>query len=226
MATSNKAQDPAAAALSAIEEALNLSSSAPAADEDKAPEISTPVFPKASDPDKTPKIMKRYPEGPSLDSAGAPPADLDRPAPRLPEVEEHPLFAPKRSESKPAGGQGEFSANRSNLQPSSTPANDDRHSVGAILRALNQKPSPAPLVIAGVLSFVWLIVAGLYFGAHRAQFLAPGVSALRPEMGIFALIALGPVVFFVVTALLARRAQEMRLMARSMVEIAVRLSAP
>ncbi len=224
MATSNKAQDPAAAALSAIEEALNLSGDTPAADENKAPEISTPIFPKASDPDKTPKIMRRYPEGPSL---GAPALDPDeRSAPRLPEVEDHPLFAPKRPEAGKSAGQGDFAASQPAVQPAAAPANDDRHSVGAMLRALNQRPSPAPLVIAGLLSLVWLVLAGLYFGAHRAELLVPGASALRPETALFAIIALGPVIFFIVTALLARRAQEMRLTARSMVEIAMRLSAP
>ena len=224
MATSNKAQDPAAAALSAIEEALNLSADASAEDENKAPEISTPIFPKASDPDKTPKVMRRYPEGPAL---GAPSFGLDdRSLPRLPEVEEHPLFVPKKSESGKAAGQSDFAASQTPVQPAAAPANDDRHSVGAMLRALNQRPSPASLVIAGVLSVVWLVLAGLYFGAHRAEILVPGASALRPETALFAIIALGPVIFFVITALLARRAQEMRLTARSMVEIAMRLSAP
>src|ERR1700722_4796630 len=123
MATSNKAKDQAAAKLSAIEEALNLSDSAPAAEEDKAPEISTPIFPKASDPDKTLKVRKRYPEGPAL---GAPlpasPSDLDRGTPRLPEVEDHPLFAPRRTDNNVETGQGDFNANRPNLQPSATPA--------------------------------------------------------------------------------------------------------
>ncbi len=224
MATSNKAQDPAAAALSAIEEALNLSADAPAEDENKALEISTPIFPKASDPDKTPKVMRRYPEGPALGAPSFGPDD--RSLPRLPEVEEHPLFVPKKPESGKSAGQSDFAASQAPVQPAAAPANDDRHSVGAMLRALNQRPSPAPLVIAGLLSLVWLVLAGLYFGAHRAELLVPGASALRPETALFAIIALGPVIFFVITALLARRAQEMRLTARSMVEIAMRLSAP
>ncbi len=227
MATSNKAQDPAAAALSAIEEALNLSGSG-LTEGAKGPEISTPVFPKASDPDKTPKLMKRYPEGSTVESpeARVPPApEVERAASRrLPEVEEHTLFSPRRPERSkaPDGPVGE----RASVAPSVLPANDDRHSVGAILRALNKRPSRAPFVFAGIFSAVWIVLAALYFVAHRASLLGQGPILERPETALYALIAVGPVIFFIVTAILARRAQEMRLTAHSMVEIAMRLAEP
>src|SRR5579883_605108 len=220
MAT-NKAQDPAAAALSAIEEALNLTGEGPA---QKAPEISTPIFPKASDPDKTPRMMKRHSELPVAQVAGgqseAPPAvENGRLARKLPEIEEHPLFAPKKPErSKP-----DFAAERSPVAPVPA-ANDDRDSIGAMLRAVNKKPTSVSLIVAAVFSAIWLLLSALYFATHRAEILGSG--GVRTELAFFAFATVAPIAFFLVTGVLARRAEEMRLTARSMVEVAMRLAEP
>jgi hypothetical protein len=203
MATSNKAQDPAAAALSAIEEALNLGEGA--VEGPNGPETSPPFYPKGSDPDKNPK------------APNTPGGEVDRLGLRLPEVEEHTLFAPKRP------GKG---AEHGSASPSVPPANDDRDSVGAMLRALNKKPSGAPFALAAVFSGIWITLAVAYFLTRRADFAGHGAFLERPDLPLYALAVVGPVIFFVITALLARRAQEMRLTARSMVEIAVRLAEP
>ena len=226
-----KAQDPAAAALSAIEERLNLAGDG-SAETPKSLEISTPISPKASDPDKTPKVAKRRPDPPLGDAeAKAQPSSTEpeRSAPRLPEVEEHPLFAPRKPERNKTvdmAKTADFAAERSPVTPSVPPANDDRDSVGAMLRALNRRPSRAPFVLAWIFSAAWIAIAGIYFAAHRADFLGQGPLLARPEIPLYALAVVGPVIFFFVTAVLARRAQEMRLTARSMVEIAMCLAEP
>ena len=230
MATS-KAQDPAAAALSAIEEALNLGENG-SAEAPEGPEISTPIFPKASDLDKTPKIAKRSPLGDAegnevkLPQSGTEPEHATL---RLPEVEEHPLFAPmkpERNKIADTAKTADFSAERGPVTPSVPPANDDRDSVGAMLRALNRKPSRAPFVLASLFSGLWIAIAAIYLIVHRADFFGHGTLTTRPDIALFALAVAGPVTFFFVTAVLARRAQEMRLTAGSLVEIAMRLAEP
>jgi Apolipoprotein A1/A4/E domain len=215
MATSNKAQDPAAAALSAIEEALNLGEGA--AEQSKDSETSGSFFPKPLDPDK--KASKRPSDVPAGEGGGA---ESEPSALRLPEVDDHPLFAPKRPGKAAESGTG---AERLTT-PSVPPANDDRDSVGAMLRALNRKPSQAPFALAALFSGIWIVLAAAYFIARRAEFSAHGSLFGRPDFPLYALAVIGPVIFFVITALLARRAQEMRLTARSMVEIAMRLAEP
>ncbi len=193
MAT-NKAQDPAAAALSAIEEALNLT---------------------GDDADAASKSA----EAPASGQA-AKESESDR-ALRLPEIEEHPLFTPKKSGKEAA----DFSAERAVVTPSIPPANDDRDSVGAMLRAINKKPSGAPYVVAALFSALWIGLAAFYLAARHADL--QHVSFLtQPEIPLYAIAVIGPVIFFFITAVLARRAMEMRLTARSMVEIAMRLAEP
>ena len=233
MATSNKAQDPEAAALSAIEEALNLAMARDGAGEGaKEPGLSTPIFPKASDPDKTPKLMRRDGTGEAIaaDEAGRYPPP---PPPRLPEVDDHSLFAAKRPDRRaerkrvadPTGLPPLPTDRGEQLAPSVAPANDDRHSVGPILRALNQKASRVPQVVAIVCSALWLALVAAYLLADRANIAAQG-GFLRPAMAPYLMLAIGPVLFFIITAILIRRTQEMRFTARSMAEIAMRLAEP
>ncbi|MGP0058617.1 MAG: hypothetical protein ACLPID_04945 [Beijerinckiaceae bacterium] len=236
MATSNKASDPAAAALSAIEEALNLAGGA-APDGQKAPTLSTPVFPKVSDPDKTPKVTKRSgtgmpPPDPALNAPGLPPppalgGELERKGGerfRLPEVDEHPLFSPKRPDNAPLRDGTPERA--SPVVPSAPPANDDRHSVGQILRSLNARPSRTPMVLATFVSAAWIVLVVLYAYANKVTLATASDLEARPDLVLYALLALGPVLFFFVMAMMARRAQEMRMTARSMTEVAMRLAEP
>ncbi|HTJ02711.1 MAG TPA: hypothetical protein VL492_07950, partial [Methylovirgula sp.] len=238
MATSNKAQDPEAAALSAIEEALNLAVGREGFGEaPKEPSLSTPVFPKASDPDKTPKIMRRGEIGADPTEAKAPPPPpfedlVERGPSRLPEVDDHPLFAAKRPDRRAERKRGAEPSmpvlpeeRGERLSPPTTPANDDRHSVGPILRALNQKPSGLPQALAIIFSVLWLVLVGAYLFADRANIAAQG-GFLRPTSALYLMLAIGPVLFFIVTAMLVRRTQEMRFTARSMAEIAMRLAEP
>ncbi len=233
MATSNKAQDPEAAALSAIEEALNLAAASRdlTGDGPKEPELSTPIFPKASDPDKTPKLMRRTADGaPDLTQMGM---TEDRSAPRLPEVEDHRLFAPKRerradrkrAQQDPTGLPPMPAERGEQVAPSSMPANDDRHSIGPILRALNQRPSRLPQVLALGFSGLWLLLVAAFFYTDWSNIVGQG-GFFKPVTALYLMLAVGPVLFFIVTAIVIRRAQEMRVTARSMAEIAMRLAEP
>lgn len=228
MATSNKAQDPEAAALSAIEEALNLAANREAAGESpKERELSTPIFPKASDPDKTPKLKRRQGEPTLGGSAGD-----ARPAPRLPEVEDQGLFA-KRSDKRSDPAERRRGADPSlpplggePLTPSGMPANDDRSSMGSVLRALNKRPSRVPQILSFVFSAVWLALAGVYFAANWSTMAGQGGFLANPTTPLYLMLAAGPVLFFIITAIVIRRAQEIRITARSLAEIAMRLAEP
>ena len=114
------------------------------------------------------------------------------------------------------------------LTPSVPAANENRQSVGAILQAMRVRPSPAPIIAALILSIIWAAVCAAYLASHRDLLVAgDGVPLYRrPELGIAILGILGPIVLMFVTALMARRANEMRLTARSMTEVAIRLAEP
>ncbi|MBV9066222.1 MAG: apolipoprotein acyltransferase, partial [Methylobacteriaceae bacterium] len=114
------------------------------------------------------------------------------------------------------------------LTPSVPAANENRQSVGAILQAMRVRPNPAPLIAALVLSIIWAGICAAYLASHRELIVpADGVPLYRrPELGFAILGIVGPIVFMFVTALMARRAQEMRLTARSMTEVAIRLAEP
>jgi len=105
------------------------------------------------------------------------------------------------------------------LEPS-RPANDDRQSVGQILLALQARPSAKPIVFATLASLAWVAVAGVYIWKGEAAAMTLGQWAL------FTLAALGPVAFFFSTAVIVRRAQEIRLTAQSMSQVAFRLAEP
>src|SRR5262249_3712015 len=100
------------------------------------------------------------------------------------------------------------------------PANDDRESIGSILRALQQTPSRTSYVLASVFAAVW-IVAGFGLGF---LYIPEMQRALGPT-GLTAPV-LAAVVLFYVLAHMAMRSQEMRLIAQSMAEVAMRLAEP
>ena len=96
--------------------------------------------------------------------------------------------------------------------------------------ALQQKPSRSPFLVALVASVAWFVVGGFFaFGLISAQLKAAGgapdllanPSALTAAVGI-----LLPIAIFWFLALLVWRAQELRLMASAMTEVAVRLAEP
>jgi hypothetical protein len=199
MATEKKLKDPAEAALSAIEQALNLDAFAEGQDAARV----EPRLPDVGDSD------------PLRDPSGrlAPPRlDLDQPlASDLP--------PPDRSRPRREGGL---------LPPDrSMVANDDRQNIGILQQTLRVRPSRTPYVIAAVAGALW--ITGLFAlawsqsaGDLRGFF--HGLTAIQGAVAATALV--GPAVLFAIMAMLAVRAQEMRLVARAVGEVAIRLAEP
>jgi len=185
-----KIKDPTEAALSAIQDALNLREPPPQA---------TPRAGESSEP-ATPGSL-----------------DFARSSTRAPAMDEE-LFRDERDIQPLLPGIPEPSQRRA--------ANDDRPSIGQILQALQQRPSRAPYVVAAVLSLVWIIVAAagawlLFEADPRALTVRGGV----PLAG-FALVSLLPILFFLAIAYVVVRAQELQLIGRSMIQVAIRLGEP
>lgn len=221
MATPSRAQDPTAAALSAIEEALNLGD--PAAEEKAAADQAAGRAAEAAGTQAEGEAPLAA--GVQLPKARTTPID-DWSAPNLTEgVGEHaPAAAVVGQPAVPPRAAGRDAP----LAPSVPAANENRQSVGAILQAMRVRPSPAPLVAALLLSIVWAGICAAYLAGHRELLVpADGVPLYRrPELGVIALGVFGPIIFMFVTALMARRANEMRMTARSMTEVAIRLAEP
>jgi hypothetical protein len=110
-----------------------------------------------------------------------------------------------------------------------TPANDDVPSIGGLIFALQQRPSRTPFLMALAVSVAWFIIGGFFaFGLISTQVSAGGVSGLLGSASALtaAVAILVPIVIFWFLALLVWRAQELRLMASAMTEVAVRLAEP
>ena len=109
-------------------------------------------------------------------------------------------------------------------------ANDDLPSIGGLIFALQQKPSKSPFLVALVASLVWFVVGGIFaYSLIANQLAAPdGTSGLftNPAALIALVTVLVPIAIFWFLALLVWRAQELRLMASAMTEVAVRLAEP
>ena len=150
--------------------------------------------------------------------------------------------APAPSEEKPRPGLRSKLSNKESAKPSPAPyeeeravdpmrlpaANDDRESIGSILRLLQQTPSKTSYLIASIFAGVWIIAGfglGLLYVPEVTRALGPtGLTA--PVLAVLAAIYLAPVVLFYVLAHMAVRSQEMRLIAQSMAEVAMRLAEP
>ena len=196
MATQPKAQDPTAAALSAIEEALNLAQSAEPARQEPSLE--------ASKPSPAPRISE--------------PVEGDRLARRNARDDQRN----KDKSNETAAASSATAAPAASLPLPSTPAaNDDRRSVGQLLQAFNARSSSTPTTFAALASAVWLALVGFY-----ATTLGPVPTLTLPQMMMLALAAFGPVLFLFVTASMMRRTQEMRMTAQALTEVAMRLAEP
>jgi gas vesicle protein/flagellar biosynthesis/type III secretory pathway chaperone len=107
-------------------------------------------------------------------------------------------------------------------------ANDDRASVGQMLQAMRGRPARLPYDVASVAAFIWtaggLAITYLYRGELHAAFANPriGIAAI---IGLASAIAV-PVIFFYVLAHLFRRSQDLRLVAETVAEVAMRLAQP
>ena len=109
-------------------------------------------------------------------------------------------------------------------------ANDDLPSIGGLIFALQQKPSKSPFLVALVASLIWFVIGGIFaYSLIANQLAAPGGMGelLTNPAALTALVTiLVPIAIFWFLALLVWRAQELRLMASAMTEVAVRLAEP
>ena len=102
-------------------------------------------------------------------------------------------------------------------------ANDDAPSIGGLIYSLQQKPSNRPFQVAAIASGVWFAIGAIFGWA----ILASGGSVLSsPLLLAVAATVLLPMALFWFLALLAWRAQELKLMSSAMTEVAVRLAEP
>ena len=182
-----KVKDPTEVALSAIQEALNISdTSVDPSRNSMGGELSPPSMPSAA---------PTYSDSP-FDTRG----NADRPA--FDSIEDP--RGPRRA------------------------ANDDRETIGQILQAI-QKNQPARSVytLASVFGGVWVIGCGLL----TVSFLPALQAAIGQSGGVLVLAGLAalffaPVLLFYFLASLAWRGQEMRMIAQSMAQVAIRFSEP
>jgi hypothetical protein len=107
-------------------------------------------------------------------------------------------------------------------------ANDDRESIGQILRTLQRRPARTSYVTASAFAGPWVLV-GLVLGWMYLPELqsALGPSGLTaPVLILLGVVFLVPIIFFYVLAYIAWRSQELRLITQSMAEVAMRLAEP
>ncbi len=92
------------------------------------------------------------------------------------------------------------------------------------------RPSRTPYVLAGIGSLLWLGALGLYATTRWGLPLTPDQSIVplvtTPEAALVGFAALAPLVVMFVLAQLYIRGQEMRSVARSMTQVALRLAEP
>ncbi len=108
------------------------------------------------------------------------------------------------------------------------PANDDRESIGQILRSLQRRPARTSYIIATVFAVAWvlagLMLGWIYLPQLQASLSPTGMTA--PVLAVLGAIFLAPIIFFYVLAHMAWRSQELRLITQSMAEVAMRLAEP
>lgn len=109
-------------------------------------------------------------------------------------------------------------------------ANDDLPSIGGLIYALQQRPSRSTFLVALVSSIIWLVLSSTIGWALLNDQVSEvsGFSDAMSSPNVLAYIAtiIVPIVLFWFLALLIWRAQELRLMASAMTEVAVRLAEP
>ena len=105
-------------------------------------------------------------------------------------------------------------------------ANDDVPSIGGLIFALQQRPSRTPFVFALFASIAWFVIGGYFAYGQISNQIATGDAASSASALTAAMTILVPIAIFWFLSLLVWRAQELRLMASAMTEVAVRLAEP
>ena len=211
-------QDPTEAAMSAIQEALNLRDDPPATPRVTADaDLGAPVS--ASNP-FAPPIAPTEPAPPAREGRR-------RPTRSAPPIDEDLFLQETVGRAEPAAPVRTRTADVEEVRPSQRAANDDRQSVGQVLQSMQRRPSRAPYMAAFFLSAVWvllgIVVGASYFGTDLKAIANQGA---HPTLFALAAGIALPVLLFYVLAHMVRRAQELRIIARSMTEAAMRLAEP
>ncbi|MDI3468337.1 MAG: Kinesin-like protein [Pseudolabrys sp.] len=108
------------------------------------------------------------------------------------------------------------------------PANDDREAIGAIIQSLQRRPPRTPYLIASAVSALWIVGALAFAFVFKTKIVE---LAAAPDLGVAFVTAavaavLVPVAVFFTLAHTIRRTQELRLVAQTMAEVAMRLAEP
>lgn len=110
------------------------------------------------------------------------------------------------------------------------PANDDVPSIGGLIYALDQKPDSKPFRYAMIASGVWAAITAVFgwmiFSAKVSEGLGFGAILSEPATFLFFAALVVPVAVMWFLALLAWRAEELRLRSSTMTEVAIRLAEP
>ncbi len=134
---------------------------------------------------------------------------------------------PQRQTAKPRQHTKRLPAGPARAKPS---LSGKKPSIGGLIYALDAKPSTKPYTTATIFSAVWFFIGGLLgwvaVGNRIGQFDAIADVALTPAIFIIAACILIPIAMAWMLATLAVRAQEMKLMASAMTEVAIRLAEP
>ena len=172
---------------------------------------------------------------PSSDAKKAPPSGLvSETSPGKPRDAQEEGSQEQHSES-PANSQPDTPSRRVARRRPTGPvrrrvaANDDAPSMGGLIYALQQKPSNKPFKIAGIASLIWGAI-GVAFTIVVMSSQAAGLSLveilLQPTVFVTAAAVAVPIAVLWFLALLAWRAEELRLRSSTMTEVAVRLAEP
>src|SRR3954470_12446168 len=107
-------------------------------------------------------------------------------------------------------------------------ANDDRETIGQILQAIQKgRPARSVYTLATIFGAVWLVGSALLTVSFLPSLqAATGQSGGVLVLGGLAALFFAPVLLFYFLASLAWRGQEMRMIAQSMAQVAIRFSEP
>src|SRR3954463_1079416 len=106
-------------------------------------------------------------------------------------------------------------------------ANDDREAIGAVLQALQMRPSRRAYVFAALAAVLWIGgFAALIWRGAGPEAMPPLADLTTTQLIVGSGALLAPVVFLFLVAMLSVRSQELKIVARAVGEVAVRLTQP
>ncbi len=201
-----KMMDPTEAALSAIQEALNIR------EEEETAHPESRIEP--------PTRSEEKPDGMS-DLFAAEPLSLRQSSQAATPAAAQSAYSDSAEDNDAIG-------TRDLATVSARVANDDKQSIGQVLHALQRRPARSSYFVATAFSAAWIVGCVFLSWAFLPDLTAavgPNRSPAALMIGLFA-AALLPVIFFFGVAHMAWRAQELRLIAQSMARVAMRLAEP